>query len=88
MIFGWAVTRELIPPEKYVAMKSMKLLKAYRTNARELKKVQHVPDSVIETDTASSSLKSSATWFAFSVSREYGRVNSVHCVQKTLIALR
>jgi len=31
MIFGWAVTRELIPPEKYVAMKSMKLLKAYRT---------------------------------------------------------
>ena len=48
MIFGWAVTRELIPPEKYVAMKSMRLLKAYRTNARELKKVQHVPDSVIE----------------------------------------
>ena len=48
MIFGWAVTRELIPPEKYVAMKSMKLLKAYRTNARELKKVQHVSDSIIE----------------------------------------
>ncbi|MGI9458572.1 MAG: tyrosine-type recombinase/integrase [Pirellulales bacterium] len=47
-IFGWAVTRELIPPEKYIAMKSMKLLKAYRTNARELKKIQHVPDSVIE----------------------------------------
>ena len=48
MIFGWAVTRELIPPEKYMAMKSMKLLKAYRTNARELKKVRHVPDTVIE----------------------------------------
>jgi len=48
MMFGWAVTRELIPPEKYVAMKAMKLLKAYRTNARELKKIQHVPDSVIE----------------------------------------
>ena len=26
----------------------MKLLKAYRTHARELKKVKHVPDSVIE----------------------------------------
>ena len=48
MIFGWAVTRELVPPEKYMAMKTMKLLKAYRTNARELKKVRHVPDTVIE----------------------------------------
>ena len=87
MIFGWAVTRELIPPEKYVAMKAMKLLKAYPTHARELEKVKHVPDSVIE-QTLPHLPKFVRHEVAFSVSREYVPVSFAHCDRRMLTVLR
>lgn len=48
MIFDWAVSRELVPPEKTQAMKSLKLLAKGRTLARELPKVRPVDDAVVE----------------------------------------
>ena len=68
-------------------MKSMKLLKAYRTNARELKKVQHVPDAVIE-QTLPHLPKVVSDMVRFQRLTGVRPVNSVHCGQKTLIALR
>ncbi len=48
MIFDWAVSREMVPPEKAQAMKSLKLLARGRTLARELPKVRPVDDAIVE----------------------------------------